>query len=196
MAAQTPCELEAIATSLLDAVALKQVARAGWVRRGIGAPESVAAHSWGVAWLVVALAPATLDRGRALEYAVLHDLAEARVGDLTPADGVAAAEKHRREAVGLREVVGGLAGGEALVATWERYERQEDAEARFVRQCDRLDMAVQAVAYARTHGADLGEFLASAAQVIEEPLLRGVLGELLRRHAAVAAPQKASSTST
>ncbi|MCA9515874.1 MAG: HD domain-containing protein [Myxococcales bacterium] len=159
---------------------MKRVARAGWVRRGVEAPESVAAHSWGVAWLVVALAPPGLDRGRALEYAVLHDLAEARVGDLTPADGVPAEEKHRREAAGLREIVRGLPGGEALAAVWERYERQEDAEARFVRQCDRLDMAVQAVAYARETGEDLGEFLASAAKVIEDEALRGVLEVLTR----------------
>lgn len=162
----------------IEVVGLKRVDRAGWALRGVPAPESVAAHSWGTALLVLSLLPDDLDRERALAYAVLHDLPEVRVGDLTPADGVAKADKARREHEAMAALCAALPRGAALLATWEAYEAQADPEARFVRQCDRLDMAVQAVAYARSEGLDPAEFLASAAEVIDHPALTPILAAL------------------
>lgn len=163
---------------LLEAVALKALSRAGWVRKGVPAPESVAAHSWGVAWLVLALLPPELSRERALTYAVLHDLAEVRVGDLTPHDGVGALDKQARESAALASLLGPVPGGSALEATWHAYEAQQDDEARFVRQLDRLDMALQAVVYQAEVDADLQEFLDSAARVVTHPRLVPLLTAL------------------
>ena len=47
---------------LLEALALKELPRAGWVRERVQQPESVAAHSWGVAWLVLVLCPEHINR--------------------------------------------------------------------------------------------------------------------------------------
>lgn len=161
--------------ALVEAVRLKRVARAGWVRAGVPGPESVAAHSWGVSLLVVALAPAEI-REKALIYAAIHDLAEARVGDLTPRDGVPKDEKHRRE----REAMVALAPG--LLATWDAYEAQADDAARFVRQCDRLDMAIQALAYHREGTPGMREFVDSARTVVTAPelarLMAGIVAEI------------------
>jgi 5'-deoxynucleotidase YfbR-like HD superfamily hydrolase len=167
---------------LLEAVALKDVARAGWVRAGVPRPETVAAHSWGVAWLVVALLPPELDRERALLYAVVHDLPEVRTGDVTPRDGIAPADKHAREHAAMAALCAQLPSrGEALLRLWETYEAQADPESRFVRELDRLDMAIQAVAYARRHGLALDEFVASAEAVVTHPTLRAILDDLRRR---------------
>lgn len=167
---------------LLEVVRLKALDRAGWVRRGVEGPESVAAHSWGVAWLVLALLPEELDRERALAYAVLHDLPEVRVGDLTPHDPVSRAEKVQREREAMDDLVRDSERGAALAALWHAYEAGADAEARFVRELDRLDMALQAVAYAEARpGADLTEFVASAARVVSHPSLVGILDELTQR---------------
>lgn len=163
---------------LLEALGLKAVDRSGWVRRGVPGPESVAAHSWGVAWLVLALLPDDLDRERALTYAVLHDLPEVRTGDLMPSDGVDKPEKHRREEAAIIALLGGFPRGAELAAAWEAYEAQADPEARFVKQLDRLDMALQAVVYGRKTGLDLGEFLDSAALEIEHPALKAILDAL------------------
>lgn len=159
---------------LLEAVALKALPRAGWVRAGIPFPESVAAHSWGLAWLVLVLLPEDLDRGRALAYAVLHDLPEVRAGDITPHDGVDAPTKAAREHAAAQQLL-----PPALLATWEAYERQADPEARFVRQLDRVDMALQAVVYAGETGIDTREFLASARGFVTEPSLRELLDRLM-----------------
>ncbi|MBW1878031.1 MAG: HD domain-containing protein [Deltaproteobacteria bacterium] len=101
---------------LLEAARLKALDRAGWVRCGIPRPESVAAHSWGVSWLVLALLPEDLDSGRALSYAVLHDLPEVRVGDLVPSDKVDATAKSHREHAAMAALCRDLPGGERLLA--------------------------------------------------------------------------------
>ena len=50
--------------AVAETLALKAVDRAGWVRRGVTRPESVAAHSWGIAWLVLLLLPCWRVRAR------------------------------------------------------------------------------------------------------------------------------------
>lgn len=166
---------------LLEVVGLKALPRTGWVRKGIDRPESVAGHSWGVSFLVLALLPDDLDQQRALTYAVLHDLPEVRVGDITPHDPVPRAEKVRREREAVHALGGTSARGQALAALWDRYETQADAEARFVKQLDRLDMALQAVHYATQTDEDLSEFVASAAKVVDHPTLQPLMDELQRR---------------
>lgn len=71
---------------------LKQVARQGWLDRGVPAAdvESVADHSLSVAllaWLAALSAQAAgeaIDAARVLQLAVIHDLPEAVIGDWTP----------------------------------------------------------------------------------------------------------------
>ncbi|MBA2321046.1 MAG: HD domain-containing protein [Deltaproteobacteria bacterium] len=161
--------------TLVEILGLKAVDRAGWVRVGVPGPESVAAHSWGVGWLALALAPPTLNRERLLTYAVLHDLAEVRVGDITPADGISKAEKHLGELRALSEL---LAERPDLLALATAYEAQGDEEARFVRQLDRLDMALQALAYHRAGHAGMAEFVASAEAVMTDPGLSTLLRKI------------------
>jgi 5'-deoxynucleotidase YfbR-like HD superfamily hydrolase len=174
-------ELSAV---LLGALGLKQVPRAGWLRAGIGSPESVAAHSWGVAMLALSVPAPELNRERMLAFALVHDLAEVIVGDITPHDGVAAEDKARREQAAAGELLG---RAPELLALWRDYEAQDCPESRFVRQLDRLDMALQAVRYAET-GADTTEFVRSAEAVIEDPRLVAILESALRSSGAPAAP--------
>ncbi len=137
--------------ALLGAVALKAESRTGWEQHDIDDPESVAAHSWGVALLAVVLADEwdrSLDRQRALELAVVHDLGEAVAGDV-PATAPesarrAAAERERATLAGFGE-----AFGVDLLARYDELQRNETPEARFVHELDKLEMLVQAVSYER-----------------------------------------------
>lgn len=158
---------------LLDeALGLKSLPRAGWLRAGISQPESVAAHSWGVAWLALVHCPPELDRGRVLALATLHDLAEVRVGDITPHDGVPKAEKRAREQAAATDL---LADQPELLALWAEAEAGESPEAQFVKELDRLDMGLQALRYAAEGGQDTREFIESALQGIRRPELRALL---------------------
>ncbi len=166
--------------ALLEPLRLKGLDRAGWLRHDIVQPESVAAHSWGVAWLVLNLLPPHLDRGRALTYAVLHDLPEVRVGDITPRDGISREAKAAMEARAMADLCAPLE--RPLEATFHAYEAQSDPEARFVRQLDRLDMALQAVLYQDAHpDSDLSEFVESALKVVTHPSLRPLALEARER---------------
>lgn len=142
---------------LLNAYRLKDRPRTGWVLRGIDRPESVAAHSWGTALLCLLFADdAGVDRAEALEIALTHDLAEAEIGDLPsladPAlHPVGQEEKARMEAramSALHDAWPDAAAG--LVARrWRSYEDRDGPAARFVRDMNLLDMALQALIYER-----------------------------------------------
>jgi len=169
-----------------QAAHLKQLFRQGWLRRGVAPDrcESVAEHSYTTALLAMLIADAArpdLDTAKVLRLALLHDIGEVHAGDLTPADGVSGADKHEREAEGVRRVLAGLAGRERHVELWEEYEAQQTPEARFVRQIDRLEMALQATVYASQGHAGLAEFLVTARRDVEDPDLV-VLLDILERH--------------
>jgi len=159
----------------MEALALKDLPRAGWVRAGVGEPESVAAHAWGVAWLVLVLCPEGVDRGRALAIAVAHDIAEVRCGDITPHDGVSAAEKQAKEEAAMESLASGLPNADSLLELWRDYEAGQSAEARFVKACDKLDMALQAQRYSAEQGIDLSEFIDSALSRLGESELRALV---------------------
>lgn len=162
---------------------LKQLYRQGWLRRGI-APEqceSVAEHSFGVALLAMFLAEAYfpyLDTNKVIRLALLHDFGEIYAGDIVPADGISPAEKMRQEQEGVVRVLAKLPQGERYLALWEEYEQQHSPEARFVRQIDRLEMALQASVYEQQGLADLSEFFDSVREFLSEAELQAILREL------------------
>jgi putative hydrolase of HD superfamily len=164
---------------------LKETPRAGWALRGIADPESVAEHSHRVALLALVLAPRAepaLDTARCVAMAVVHDLAEALVGDITPFDGVGAAEKRRREDEAMQRLAT-LAGGGGLLGLWREYATAATAEARFVKELDKLETVLQAAEYGAAagvgHGA-LEEFWDAAAARLTSTGTRALLAALRR----------------
>ncbi len=125
---------------------LKELQRTGWIRKGIANAETVAAHSHGVSLLVLLFAPDYLDKEKCLKLAVIHDLQEVIVGDITPFDGVTSEEKGQREQKAVQEIAQKL-GFDELKELFAEYETNQSAEARFVRDMDRLDAVLQAKYY-------------------------------------------------
>jgi putative hydrolase of HD superfamily len=152
---------------LLDYLALKQLPRTGWVRSNVESPESVAAHSWGMAILALRLAPKEIDLTKVLSMCLVHDLPEVKVGDLTPHDDVS--NKAELEHSAMKELA------PDWLALFEEYEAGESKEARFVKQIDKLDMGLQAILYQNEQGLDLSEFLVSAKAKISDANLLEIL---------------------
>ena len=152
---------------LLDYLALKQLPRTGWVRSNVENPESVAAHSWGMAILALRLAPKDVDLTKVLSMCLVHDLPEVKVGDLTPHDDVS--NKAELEHSAMKELA------PDWLALFEEYEAGESKEARFVKQIDKLDMGLQAILYQNEQGLDLREFLVSAKAKISNADLLEIL---------------------
>lgn len=162
---------------------LKQLYRQGWLRRGVpaGRCESVAEHCFGVAMLALLLADAhfpDLDRDKLLRMALLHEFGEIYAGDLTPGDGVPVDEKHRREMDSVNRVLGGLPEGRQYIESWREYAEGKSAEARFLREVDRLEMGLQALVYERQGLAELSEFFESVDQAVSLPELRELVDTL------------------
>ncbi|MDO5296105.1 MAG: HD domain-containing protein [bacterium] len=149
--------------SLLHTLKLKSLKRAGWQRASVDDAESVAAHSWGVAWLALLIKPDNLCLERVLELALIHDLAEIVVGDITPHDGISSADKAERELNAFKSLSRELPQAEHLVAVFIEYQECKTPEAVFVHQCDKLDMWLQAKYYMREYPElELREFIESA----------------------------------
>lgn len=171
----------AILRTQLQAMELKRLYRQGWLKRGIPeeSAESVADHVFGTSLLALLLAGKPpyekLDRDKAVRMALIHELGEVYAGDITPVDGVSAEEKLALEKASLDRVLDRLPGGADLLGLWQEFEAGETAEARFVRQLDRLEMGLQAALYA-TDGSDrMQEFFDSAKRSVSDEALRTVL---------------------
>ena len=167
---------ETVREILLEALALKALPRAGWLRAGVEAPESVAAHSWGVAWLAMVMCPPELNKLRVLEIAIIHDLAEVYAGDITPHDNVSRDDKQARERSSLQKLVAGLPLRDMVIARWEEYEQGTSLESQFVKACDKVDMALQARVYSDS-GIDTREFIESALHALFDPALRSLIAD-------------------
>lgn len=139
---------------LLLAGRLKHVPRTGWVRAGVRDVESVADHSWRMACAALLLGGAagvSGGGGHAAALALVHDLAEALVGDIAPGDGVPPEEKRRLESAAMNKIAASLGAqsgaAAALLGAFHEYEAGASAAAVFVKDLDRLDLVVQALEY-------------------------------------------------
>ncbi|KAK4337612.1 hypothetical protein RND71_042099 [Anisodus tanguticus] len=146
---------------------LKTTKREGWVRRGVNEPESIADHMYrmGVMALIAADLPG-VDRDKCVKMAIVHDIAEAIVGDITPADGISKNEKSRRERAALEDMCKLLGGGsraKEISDLWMEYEENSSLEAKVVKDFDKVEMILQALEYENEQGKDLEEFFQSTA---------------------------------
>jgi putative hydrolases of HD superfamily len=182
--AQSARMIAPLITAYFELDHLKQLYRQGWLLRGVPPErcESVADHIFGMAvlawWILDVFYPAESsanpDRDTVIRMALAHELGEIYTGDLVPGDAVPPAEKHRREREGLWQVVGKLPKGEEYLALWEEYEAGETPEARFVKQVDRLEMALQARVYQQQGFTRMDEFYASAEAALTDPALQEI----------------------
>ncbi|XP_071116521.1 5'-deoxynucleotidase HDDC2-like isoform X3 [Haliotis cracherodii] len=87
---------------------LKHVRRTGWVQKKVavgGGPESVADHMYRMAVLSFLVDPgAGLDKHRCMKIALVHDMAECIVGDITPQDGISKENKHQKEKTAMKHI--------------------------------------------------------------------------------------------
>ena len=159
---------------------IKVIPREGWVRRGIPSPESVADHSFGVALLAMFLAREEgLNVERVMATALIHDLAESIVGDITPADDVAEHEKSTKERRATVEALGDLDRDGVLLGLWDDFENLATPEGVVVKDADRLEMALQALVYEERHVRRLDDFFEYVDERLITNTARGLFQELM-----------------
>ncbi|ERT01968.1 hydrolase of HD superfamily [Sporothrix schenckii 1099-18] len=177
---------------------LKTTKRQGWLRHGINAGESIADHMHRMGIMVLFAPPsvrAAVNLDKCLKMALLHDVAETIVGDITPSDGVPRDEKSRREAITVDffvdRLLGSAHGGDdasaaEMRAVWNEFESgtidgvpdSASPERAFVQDLDKIEMLLQMSEYERRHGVNLDEFTYSATK-IRMPEMRAWADEIL-----------------
>ncbi|XP_020583283.1 HD domain-containing protein 2 [Phalaenopsis equestris] len=164
---------------------LKTTKRKGWVNHGIKGAESIADHMYRMA--LMALISGDLpgvNRERCIKIAIVHDIAEAIVGDITPSDGVPKSEKSRREQIALSEMCEILGGGmraDEIKELWTEYENNSSIEAKLVKDFDKVEMILQALEYEMAHGKILDEFFISTAGKFQTDIGRRWAAEVTSR---------------
>jgi putative hydrolases of HD superfamily len=163
---------------------LKSKERRGWKDLGLDRVESVADHSLAVALLAMFETERRgYDAGTVLKMALIHDLEESIIGDLTPRDKkkLGEPEVRRQKGEAITELINRLPikSRRSYLGLWTDLRLLRTREARLVHDLDKLEMALQARAYARKVGPrKVADFFRSAADEIKDPALRDVLKSL------------------
>lgn len=167
---------------LLHVGSLKRTPRAGWVRKGIPQPESVAGHMYRMSVMALTIpSEHPIDVSKAVSIAIVHDLAEAIVGDITPMDGIPKNVKQQMELDAMVELTSLLPveQGKLVMNLFLEYEAGETIEARFVKDLDKLDMVVQAHEYHKEYSnIDLSEFFDSVRGKLRDSNLQKISEEI------------------
>jgi len=130
---------------------LKGLPRTGWLEAGVEEPESVAEHSYRAAILAMVLADLQgLDAEKTMRMALLHDVAEGEMGDLTPEQKRRRGPAHSRDEVeAVDRILSTLPEtlAERYRIVWEEYREGTSPEAETATQADKLEMLLQALEY-------------------------------------------------
>ncbi|RMF28614.1 MAG: HD domain-containing protein [Candidatus Nitrosothermus koennekii] len=160
---------------------LKSIKRKGWIAKAKVEEkdaESVADHSYQTALITMLLADMKgYDSCKAIKLALIHDLAEAIVGDYMPEE-ISNKKKHEEENDAIDNMLTLLPSNirEEYKHLWLEYINNTSKEADLVHQIDKLEMIIQADEY-KHKGYSVDEFYASM-NLIRDKDLRDILNNL------------------
>ena len=160
---------------------LKNLYRQGWLVPIIGLDaenrvESDADHSWSVAMLSMSIIQKynlDLDLEKCVMLSLVHELGEIYAGDFIP-NQVSKEEKHKLEEEAVDSLLNEVTFDNSFKKLWHEYENQLSEEAIFVKQVDKLEPILQAVAY----GVNPKDYFDDKAIIY--PCLREILNEIYK----------------
>lgn len=166
---------------------LKLQKRTGWLDHNITPCESISDHMYRMGITAMLIKNPQVNRDKCVRIALVHDIAEALVGDITPFDGVPKEEKHRREWETIQYLCEHFIkpyneiAAEEIMDHWLQYENITSLEARYTKDIDKYEMLVQAFEYEREYGSkvDLDQFW-SAMSSIKTDEVKGWADDLFK----------------
>ncbi len=161
---------------------LKKIKRTGWVENNIPQPESIAEHSFRMATLAMFLAPRVrVNTEKAIKMALIHDIAEAKIGDIVTIRGTKLiknlSSKIKKERAALVQILS-LINEKEYIKLFDEYQENKTKVAKFVKQLDELEMAIQAYEYEKEHKINLSEFFENNRNIIKNDFLKKILSEV------------------
>ncbi|KAF9192179.1 HD domain-containing protein 2 [Haplosporangium sp. Z 767] len=181
-------ELESTATTQAGsdrkAKVQSRTKRTGWINHDVKPAESIADHMYrmSVMTLLIDEKTAGVDKDRCIKMAIVHDLAESLVGDITPFDGVTVEDKHMQERNAMHhlchELLGWSAQAQEISSLWEEYEAATTPEALLVKDFDKFEMIMQALEYEKSENVTLEDFFAGTRGKFKHPMVTAWVNEL------------------
>ena len=168
---------------------LKNLPRTGWRFRGIKDAESIADHCYRVSLLSMMLAEqgVPLDVEKVMRLALLHEVAEARIGDLPfpalkyiPEEVKAAGERAAVES--MFERFGRLQ--QKYMQLWDEFEEGTSIEGKLVRAADKLELMIQVLEYEKIGYRSLDKFWTNPwnyRSFDDSPLIQEIMDLLYQR---------------
>lgn len=181
---------------------LKTSKRTGWVDKGIPVHEveTIADHMYRMSIISMLIPSQKINTDKCVKVAVVHDIAEALVGDITPFGGVTKTEKHRREFETIKYMSSLIQPynedfAHEIVELWLDYEEIRTLEARYVKDIDKYEMIQQAWDYEQEYGTkyDLSEFYASRSSIVTKEVGE-LCDEVIRQRVEAIGPLPLKST--
>ncbi|KAF9199062.1 HD domain-containing protein 2 [Haplosporangium sp. Z 27] len=163
---------------------LKRTKRTGWVNHQIKPAESIADHMYRMSIMALLIDEKTagVDKNRCIKMAIVHDLAESLVGDITPYDGVTVEDKHTRERNAMHhlchELLGWTEQAREIEGLWNEYEAASTPEALLVKDFDKFEMIMQALEYEQSENTTLESFFAGTRGKFKHPMVTAWVNEL------------------
>lgn len=159
---------------------LKHLPRRGWEILKVKNFEPIAAHMYSMGIMTFLLGNnSELDRFKCLQLAMVHDLAECIVGDITPHDNIPEDKKHAMEDEAMKEITSTIGEvGTLIYNLYKEYEAKESPEAKFVKDLDRFDLLCTAAYYEKRDNCRLQEFFDNLKGKFENPLVCKLVNEL------------------
>jgi len=164
---------------------LKLTVRTGWKMRDVpGVKETIGSHSFGTAFIAWIMAKKEkVDVDKTLKMALIHDLLEGIIGDITPYDKNYRIKKIlEREAINKLEKLLPEELKDVVKNLIEELIEGKTKESQIVIQADKLDTAFQAYLYEKDkygkniEGSKLSEFFDSIEKICEEGFSKELLG--------------------
>ena len=163
---------------------LKNIPRQGWKNKlDMNNVESVADHSYSTAMMSMVLSDLEgLDTEKIIKMALLHDLAESVVGDITP-DRITNKRKIYVENKAMMQILENLptSVSQQYIILWDDFQKNSSKEANLLHEIDRLEMAFQAKFYLDNGVSKekLRSFFKTANNEIRNKQLRDILSSIL-----------------
>jgi len=138
----------------------------------------------------------TVDRDKCIRMALVHDLAESIVGDITPHCGVSAEEKYALEAKAMSDITRLVPPsiGHEIENLWQEFEAGLSMEAKVVKDIDRFEMLMQAYTYERDQSINLDQFFSSNRAPFNTDLFESLNSELKAKRLNMSSASKSTET--
>lgn len=162
---------------------LKTLKRTGWVNNEVKLPESVADHMYRMAMCAMLIDEhsTSVNKNKCIKMAIVHDLAESLVGDITPHDGVSDQDKYQLEKDAIDKIckkIGDSPVANEILELWQEYEDHATPEAILVKDFDKFEMILQADEYEKSQDKQLDDFFNSTRGKFKTPEVQSWAKEL------------------